>query len=226
MAPVPHSTKKKLQEVKQKIIYTSDVIDNSGRALSQLLRRQNLTDRKQNNNITVAREHSSLGESDNTLVFRDIFPGRKYQLTLSDTTWMGSGNVVTIGYTVGDTFTQISSTATAPEDNEFDIEMPSVAAIDTLEVRLVGATGSIRGYLEDKTDSSSISAAIANLLDAVADLIRGQEDLSDAIEQLQDDVEDLDERVTAIEQELHPTPEPEPNPNEPEPDEPLEPSEP
>lgn len=196
MAPIPRVQKKSQQQPQPVAVSTTQVYDAYGNPLDYTLRRQKRTDKKQTNNITINRQHAQQYESDtesNTLVYRDVFPGRKYKLTLSDTTWMGDDNVCTIGYTVDDEFTQISSTATAPEDNIFDIEIPTVAAVDTLEIRLIGADDSVRGYLEDNTSSSSISAAIARLIDQVSDLISGQDNM-------QDQIDDLDRRVTALEQ--------------------------
>ena len=196
MAPIPRVQKKSQQQPQPVAVSTTQVYDAYGNPLDYTLRRQKHTDKKQTNNITINRQHAQQYESDtksNTLVYRDVFPGRKYKLTLSDTTWMGDDNVCTIGYTVDDEFTQISSTATAPEDNIFDIEIPTVAAIDTLEIRLIGADDSVRGYLEDNTSSSSISAAIARLIDQVSDLISGQDNM-------QDQIDDLDRRVTALEE--------------------------
>ena len=63
----------------------------------------------------------------------------------------------------------------------------------SLEIRLEGATGKVRSYLEDDTTSSSLSGAIARLLDSVSELISGQDSLQDAID-------DLDRRVTALEE--------------------------
>ena len=196
MAPIPRVQKKSQQQPQPVAVSTTQVYDAYGNPLDYTLRRQKRTDKKQTNNITINRQHAQQYESDtksNTLVYRDVFPGRKYKLTLSDTTWMGDDNVCTIGYTVDDEFTQISSTATAPEDNIFDIEIPTVAAVDALEIRLIGADDSVRGYLEDNTSSSSISAAIARLIDQVSDLISGQDNM-------QDQIDDLDRRVTALEE--------------------------
>jgi hypothetical protein len=225
MAPIPPRISKRQQLPQQRATSTADVYDELGRPLDSLLRRQKRTDRQQREDITINRQHAAQYDSDvskGKLIYRDVFPGRKYKLTLSDTTWMGGDNVCTIGYTVGDTFTQISSTAEAPEDNAFEIEMPTVAAVDTLEIRLVGASDTVRGYIEDCTTSDSISGAITRLFDAVADLIEGQGDLEDDIQDIKDDIRNIketladhEERITALEGE-EPTPEPEPEP-EPEP---------
>ena len=198
MAPVPTIQKKKQQQSQPTGVATSDVYDDLGRPLDSLLRRQKRTDRRQREDITVNRQHATQYESDtqkNKLIYRDVFPGRKYKLTLSDTTWMGDGNVVRIGYTFNEVFTQLSVTASAPENNVFAIDLTdsNIVAVDTLEIRLEGATGKVRSYLEDDTTSSSLSGAIARLLDSVSDLISGQESLQDAID-------DLDRRVTALEE--------------------------
>ena len=209
MAPIPTQTKKKLQQTVQQNVSASDVYDGFGRPLDLLLRKQNRTNKDQEEKSTITRQHASQYESDlqkDKLIYRDIFPGRKYKLTLSDTTWMGGANVVTIGYTVGDTFTQILSTAEAPEDNVFDIEIPLVAAIDTLEIRLKGAASTVRSYIQDNTSSNSISGALARLIDKVADLISGQESLKDRVEALEEaigipytDTDNLSDRVTDLE---------------------------
>lgn len=198
MAPVPTLQKKRQQQAQPTGVAASDVYDDLGRPLDSLLRRQKRTDRRQREDITVNRQHAAQYESDtqkNKLIYRDVFPGRKYKLTLSDTTWMGDDNVVRIGYTFNEVFTQLSVTASAPENNVFTIDLTdsNIVAIDTLEIRLEGATGKVRSYLEDDTTSNSLSGAIARLLDSVSDLISGQDSLQDAID-------DLDRRVTALEE--------------------------
>lgn len=198
MAPVPTLQKKRQQQAQPTGVAASDVYDDLGRPLDSLLRRQKRTDRRQREDITINRQHAAQYESDtqkNKLIYRDVFPGRKYKLTLSDTTWMGDDNVVRIGYTFNEVFTQLSVTASAPENNVFAIDLTdsNIVAVDTLEIRLEGATGKVRSYLEDDTTSSSLSGAIARLLDSVADLISGQNSLQDAID-------DLDRRVTALEE--------------------------
>ena len=198
MAPVPTIQKKRQQQAQPTGVAASDVYDDLGRPLDSLLRRQKRTDRRQREDITINRQHAAQYESDtqkNKLIYRDVFPGRKYKLTLSDTTWMGDDNVVRIGYTFNEVFTQLSVTASAPENNVFAIDLTdsNIVAVDTLEIRLEGATGKVRSYLEDDTTSSSLSGAIARLLDSVADLISGQDSLQDAID-------DLDRRVTALEE--------------------------
>ena len=198
MAPVPTLQKKRQQQAQPTGVAAADVYDDLGRPLDSLLRRQKRTDRRQREDITINRQHAAQYESDtqkNKLIYRDVFPGRKYKLTLSDTTWMGDDNVVRIGYTFNEVFTQLSVTASAPENNVFAIDLTdsNIVAVDTLEIRLEGATGKVRSYLEDDTASSSLSGAIARLLDSMADLISGQESLQDAID-------DLDRRVTALEE--------------------------
>lgn len=198
MAPVPTIQKKKQQQAQPTGVAAADVYDDLGRPLDSLLRRQKRTDRRQREDITINRQHATQYESDtqkNKLIYRDVFPGRKYKLTLSDTTWMGDGNVVRIGYTFNEVFTQLSVTASAPENNVFAIDLTdsNIVAIDTLEIRLEGATDKVRSYLEDDTTSSSLSGAIARMLDSVSDLISGQDSLQDAID-------DLDRRVTALEE--------------------------
>lgn len=198
MAPVPTIQKKRQQQAQPTGVAAADVYDDLGRPLDSLLRRQKRTDRRQQEDITVNRQHAAQYESDtqkNKLIYRDVFPGRKYKLTLSDTTWMGDDNVVRIGYTFNEVFTQLSVTASAPENNVFAIDLTdsNIVAVDTLEIRLEGATGKVRSYLEDDTTPSSLSGAIARLLDSVADLISGQDSLQDAID-------DLDRRVTALEE--------------------------
>ena len=178
MAPVPTLQKKRQQQAQPTGVAASDVYDDLGRPLDSLLRKQKRTDRRQRDDITINRQHAAQYESDlqqNRLIYRDVFPGRKYKLTLSDTTWMGEDNVVRIGYTFDGVFTQLTVTSEAPENNVFDIDLSdsNIAAIDTLEIRLEGATDTVRGYIEDNTSSSSISGAIARLIDKVAGLGRG-----------------------------------------------------
>lgn len=196
MAPIPpRISKRQTQPQQLRATSTADVYDELGRPLDSLLRRQKRTDRQQREDITINRQHAAQYDSDvskGKLIYRDVFPGRKYKLTLSDTTWMGGSDVVRIGYTYDGGFTQISVTAEAPEDNTFEIELPAVQAIDTLEVRLEGAGDTVRGYLEDSTETGSIKKAIIEILEKIRDLIEGQEELKD-------DVQDLDRRVRALE---------------------------
>ena len=192
MAVIPPKSQKVPKRTPRQNVSTDEVKDEYGYSLSYILRKQKYVDVKQDDNTTVATQHAALNTSDtqqNKLIFRDVFPGHKYKLTLSDTSWMGGSN----------TFTQISSTATAPEDNVFDVEIPTVSVVETLEVRLVGASNTVRGYLEDSTTSSSISGSIANILQALADLISGQSSLSGDVRQLQQDVADLVSRVGTLE---------------------------
>lgn len=202
MAPIPQKKKTRPRQAGPVRVSTDNVVDEYGQTLTYLQARQNRVDRDQTRKTAINRQHAAQYESDinkNKLIYRDVFPGRKYKLTLSDTSWMGGSNVVTIGYTVGDTFTQISSTATPPEDNVFSIEIPFVAAVDTLEIRLTGAGETVRSYIEDNTTSDSIGGAMARLIDSVADLISGQDDLEDDIREIKDKLQELDDRVTALE---------------------------
>lgn len=211
MAPIPTRQKKNRQQPRQAAVPASDVYDDMGRPLDLLMRRQKRTDRQQREDITINRQHAQQYESDqqkNKLVYRDVFPGRKYKLTLNDTRWMGDENVVRIGYTVDDEFTLISVTAEAPQDNTFEINLDELdlTVIDTLEIQLIGASEKVRGYLEDNTSSGSISQAITRILDSVADLISGQDDLEERIAALERAVgipytsqHDLDTRVTDLE---------------------------
>lgn len=203
MAPIPpRISKRQTQPQQLRATSTADVYDELGRPLDSLLRRQKRTDRQQREDITINRQHAAQYDSDvskGKLIYRDVFPGRKYKLTLSDTTWMGGSDVVRIGYTYDGEFTQISVTAEAPEDNTFEIELPAVQAIDTLEVRLEGAGDSVRGYLEDSTTTGSIKQAIIEILEKIGDLIAGQESLEDDIRGINDSISSLDDRVTALE---------------------------
>lgn len=202
MALIPPRISKRQQPQQLRATSTADVYDELGRPLDSLLRRQKRTDRQQREDITVNRQHAAQYDSDvskGKLIYRDVFPGRKYKLTLSDTTWMGGSNVVRIGYTYDGEFTQISVTAEAPEDNTFEIELPAVQAIDTLEVRLEGAGDSVRSYLEDSTTTGSIKQAIIEILEKIGDLISGQESLEDAISRIEGEIISLDDRVTALE---------------------------
>lgn len=207
MAPVPHPKKKSLQPVQQRYVSTTHVIDEIGRNLSQLLKTQSKTDKKQNKNITITSQHAKRGESDknsNTITFRDVFPGRKYILTLSSTSWMGDENVVEIGYTVDDEYNLLETFDEAPEDG-FSIDLTELDGIDTLDVKLVGAEGTIRGYLEDETESSGLLDKIKEIVEKVAEIISDQGKLKRDIEDLQEQCEDLDERVTALEEEEEPS---------------------
>lgn len=196
MAPVPTKSKKQPRQTRPTMVSSDNVYDGFGRSLSSLQRMQSYKERTQDKNTTIARQHASQNESNNnTLTYRDVFPGRKYKLTLSDTSWMGEENVVTVGYTNNGTFIELYSTSEAPENNVFDIDLSNsnIVSIDTLEIRLVGATKSVRSYIEDNTTSGSLSGAIIRLIDSVADLISGQETINEKLD-------DLDRRVTALEE--------------------------
>lgn len=202
MAPIPTQTKKKLQQTAQQNVSASDVYDSFGRPLDSLLRRQKRTNKDQEEKSTINRQHASQYESDlqkDKLIYRDVFPGRKYKLNLSDTTWMGGANVVTIGYTVGNTFTVIYSTAEAPEGNMFEIEIPVVSAVDTLEIRLVGAASTVRSYIEDATTSGSISEALTRLIDSII----GDGGMKDDIREIKETLQDHEERIKALEEKQH-----------------------
>lgn len=208
MAPVPTIQKKKQQTQIFVPTTTGEVVDDLGVPLDYTLRKQKRTNRDHDSRITTNRQHSQQYESkmtDNKLIYRDVFPGRKYKLTLSDTTWMGDSNVCTIGYTVGDTFTQLSSTAEAPEDNVFDVEIPVVQAIDSLEVRMIGASDTVRGYLEDTTSASGILNKIAQILDDIIGLGGRIDALEAAVGIPYTGTDSLDDRVSALEQEITPS---------------------
>lgn len=202
MAPIPQKQKPHRNNTTPVGVSTNQVYDYYGRSLDALMRKQKRTDRRQRDDITINRQHAQQYESDteqNKLIYRDVFPGRKYKLTLNDTTWMGGDNVVTIGYTVDDTFTQILSTATAPEDNIFNIDLPNVPAIDTLEVRLIGAGGTIRGYLEDNSSATSLWAKIADILTDIGSIKDRLDELEGAVGIPYSGSDSLDERVTDLE---------------------------
>ena len=196
MAPIPQKKKPQLQQqVRQQTVRTDSVYDSFGRSLALTLRKQKHTNRDHDERITTNRQHAQQYESDlqkDKLIYRDVFPGRKYKLTLNDTTWMGGSNVVTIGYTVGDTFTQISSTAEAPEANIFGIDIPVVAAVDTLEVRLVGASDTVRGYLEDNTTTETIRGTVARLVESVGIIEGDIRDIKQTLEDHEERIEDLE----------------------------------
>lgn len=180
-------------------VSTDNVIDDLGRNLTSLHQRQRRIDKDLDKNTTIARQHASQYESDmqkSKLVYRDVFPARKYVLTLSDTRWITEGNKVQIGYTVDDEFTQIGSDITEPpEENKVEFTLPVVAAVDTVEVRLVGAGEKVRGYLEDTSTVGSVSQAIQSLID----LITGDGGLNSRVSELEEQFADLEERVEALE---------------------------
>ena len=209
MAPIPTKTKKKPLQTVPQDVSASKVYDGLGRSLDSLLRKQTRTNKDQEQKSIINRQHASQYESDlqkDKLIYRDVFPGRKYKLTLSDTTWMGGSNVVTVGYTVGNTFTVIYSTAEAPEDNVFEIEIPVVSAIDTLEIRLVGAASTVRSYLEDNTSTESTWGIINRIINELSNIATGINGLKSRIEALENAVgipytgtDSLADRVEALE---------------------------
>lgn len=212
MAPIPPRLTKRQTQPQQGAISTADVYDELGRPLDSLLRRQKRTDRQQREDITINRQHAAQYESDKrtgTLIYRDVFPGRKYKLTLSDTTWITAGSTAAIGYTASGQFTLLMTLTEPPEDNLVEIELPGVHAIDTLEVRLSGAPGKVRGYLEDDTSSSSILDKIKDIVELITgsgglsermETVEQQlSSISDDITDIKSDISDLDDRVTALE---------------------------
>ena len=206
MAPIPQKQKVRPKQARPVTVPTSNVYDNLDRTLDTLLRKQKRTDRQQREDITVNRQHAQQYESDtqkNNLIYRDVFPGRKYKLTLSDITWIDGDNVLTIGYVVGDTFNSISFDQ---DGNEFSFELPSVAAIDYVEIRLTGASNSVRGYLEDNTSASGIWNKIKELIQDILGLKNRIETLENQVSQMQsdisginDEISGLDNRVSALE---------------------------
>lgn len=215
MAPIPTIQKKKArQQAAPSGVAAADVYDSYGRPLDRLLRRQRRTDRQQSEDITVSRQHARQYESDtegNVLVYRDVFPGRKYKLTLSDTSWIGDGGTVTVGYTVGSDFHQLTATR---DGSELTFEIPdTVAVVDTVEVRLTGAPGTVRGYLDDETSAGSLLDKIAQILQDIIGLgsrVRELENtmqniqdslatIQDSLATMQDSITALDDRVTALE---------------------------
>lgn len=201
MAPIPTIQKNRPQQPRQVVVSTDDVYDELGRSLTSLQRKQRRTDNTQTDNITVNRQHAQQYESktsDNKLVYRDVFPGRKYKLTLSDITWITGSNTVTIGWTVGDTFTSINYDQ---DGNVFSFELGNEPAIDTVEVRLVGASSTVRGYLEDCTSASGILNKIAQILEDIIGLGNRIDAIETAVGIPYTGTDSLDDRVTALENE-------------------------
>jgi chaperonin cofactor prefoldin len=199
MAPIPPKPKKQTRQAGPVYVSTDNVIDDLGRNLTSLNQRQSRINKDQEKNTTIARQHASQYESDmqnSKLVYRDVFPARKYVLTLSDTRWIAEGNKVQIGYTVDDEFTQIGSDITEPpEENKVEFTLPVVAAVDTVEVRLVGAEEKVRGYLEDTSTAGSVSQALEKLVE----WIMGDDGINARVTELERQVADLEERVKALE---------------------------
>lgn len=200
MAPVP-TIKKKQEQAQPTIINTADVYDEYGRSLDLRLRQQRRTDSAQQEGISANSQHAKKSVGDilkNRIVYRDVFPGRKYRVTLNDTSWMGEGNSVTIGYTVGYAFTEILVTEEAPEGNVFEFDLPLVPVIDTLQLRFAGTSKSVRGYLEDCTSSSSV----IDVVDKIIDALSGDNGLEKKVSKLEDDIEALEKRVKDLEDKL------------------------
>ena len=201
MAPIPTIQKNRPQQPRQVVVSTDDVYDELGRSLTSLQRKQRRTDNTQTDNITVNRQHAQQYESkasDNKLVYRDVFPGRKYKLTLSDITWITGSNTVTIGWTVGDTFTSINYDQ---DGTVFRFELGNEPSIDTVEVRLVGASSTVRGYLEDCTSASGILNKIAQILEDIIGLGNRIDAIETAVGIPYTGTDSLDDRVTALENE-------------------------
>jgi prefoldin subunit 5 len=200
MAPIPQVIKKKPTRAQTTTVGADNVIDDFGRTLTYLQRRQKSLDQQQDKNTTVARQHAAQNESDNknTLVYRDVFPGRKYKLALNDVLWIGGDNTLTIGYTVDNEFTPIEY---KQDENEFQFQIPpTIQKVDTIEVRMTGVSESIRGYMEDDSASSSLWDKIKELIQEILGLKEKIEDLEEQISSINDAIADLDERVTALEE--------------------------
>lgn len=209
MAPIPPKYKKQARKQGPTTVSTDNVIDQYGRTLTTLQRKQKRLDREQDENTEVARQHAAQGDNDKDaqkIIFRDIFAGHKYILYMSAVAWIDNGNGMQIGWTRGseyhDVVTPISSSS-AFEDGK--IEFGIDAHIDTpgyydgmesLELRLWGAPEGISAYLVDNTNTSTLSEALGELIEAIT----GDGGYEDRIEALEEQVADLEERVTALEE--------------------------
>lgn len=219
-APIPHKQKKQVRTT-QTNVSTNNVYDEFGRSMTSVISSQKRTNKKQQNDITVARQHARKNESSNNgvIVFRDIFPGMKYKLIISDTTWVSADNTLKVGYYVGEEYTLISEYTSSPENNTIELDLSDVSAVDYLRVD-VSTDETIDAYLEDYTETSSILGAITEIVENIAEIVTGLGEIrnnitalqnsvtalqnnygsiQNSILEIQGDISDLDERVTALE---------------------------
>lgn len=206
MAPIPPKYKKQARKQGPTTVSTDNVIDQYGRTLTTLQRKQKRLDREQDENTEVARQHAKLGEQskqgNSKIIFRDIIPYRNYTLTFNDTSWLNSGTSLQVGWTRPNEYHDLISPPQQEPlpDNQFsfalDNEEVDYSGLETLELRLYGAPEGITAYLEDETESSTLLDVIEELIEAIT----GEGGYEDRIEELERQVADLEERVTALEE--------------------------
>lgn len=213
MAPIPPIQRKQQQRRTSTTITTDDVIDQYGRTLTTLHRKQRRLDREQDDNTTIAREHAKLSEGskqgNSKIIFRDVIPGRGYTLIFNDTSWLNSGTSLQVGWTRPNEYHDLISPPQQeplPDNKfEFSLDDPEVdyTGMQTIELRLYGAPEGVTAYLEDDTNSASL---LEQLTDLIENIIGGDDGLEARIAALEEAVgipytgtDTLDERVTALE---------------------------
>lgn len=211
MAPIPQKQKMNLQQPQQVTVSTDNVIDDYGRTLTTLHRKQKRLDQQQTEKTIIARQHASQGDDEvvsGKIIYRDIFPGRKYLLTFNSTSWLGSGASLQVGWTRPNEYHDVITPATEPiPDNQVEIDLtdPEVdyTGVESIEVRLYGAPEGVKGYLIDCTDTKSLLDAVTDLIENV---IGGDNGLEARIAALEEAVgipytgtDTLDNRVTDLE---------------------------
>ena len=95
MAPIPPIQRKQQQRRTSTTITTDDVIDNYGRTLTTLHRKQRRLDHEQDENTEIARQHAAQGDNSvdsQKIIFRDIFALHKYTLYMNHVSWIDGGN--------------------------------------------------------------------------------------------------------------------------------------
>lgn len=196
MAPIPQKQKKKLQQPQQVTVSTDNVIDDYGRTLTTLHRKQKQLDQEQTEKTIVASQHATRSDADENnkkFIFRDVFPYRKYKLIFNTGQWLNLADAsATVGYTLDGEFYQLFVIVERPEHREVEVDLTNVPDIDTVEVRLVGAPENIRGYLEDCVSSGDIQIQINDIINRI-------EALEEAVGIPYSGTDTLDTRVTDLE---------------------------
>lgn len=213
MAPVPTVRKKKTRQAGPLTVSTDNVVDNYGRTLTTLQRKQRRIDEEQTENTTVARQHAKLGEPSkqgtSKIIFRDIIPYRKYVLLFNDTSWLNSGTSLQVGWTRPNEYHDLISPPQQEPlpDNKFEFSLDEegvdYTGMESLEIRLYGAPEGVTAYLDDDTESKSL---LEQLTDLIENIIGGDDGLEARIAALEEAVgipytgtDTLDERVTDLE---------------------------
>lgn len=150
MPPIPQknsTTRKPAQPIR-----TTEVYDEYGVSVAELLNGQKLYDRKRERevaeDVTGVRQNTNTQQSAEVVnqeyqnvVFTDVAAGNIYLVTLDDLDWWTTGSYLIIGYDSDGTFTALVQETTLPEENAFTITLPDDEEISYVEVKIKGDGG-------------------------------------------------------------------------------------